>query len=66
MFDEFYAMYESTEHEVLALMGRCVGCSFVTQSRCVAPDVLMIGALFCDSGQLVWCFKSFEPPYEIV
>ncbi|WP_281709582.1 DUF2262 domain-containing protein [Anaerobiospirillum succiniciproducens] len=53
MFDEFYAMYESTEHEVLALMGRCVGCSFVTQSRCVAPDVLMIGALFCDSGQLV-------------
>ena len=53
MFDEFYAMYESTEHEVLALMGRCVGCSFVPQSRCVAPDVLMIGALFCDSGQLV-------------
>ena len=53
MFDEFYAMYESTEHEVLALMGRCVGCSFVPQSHCIAPDVLMIGALFCDSGQLV-------------
>lgn len=50
MFEKFYDMYESDEHEVIALMGRCVGCSYEHNCGCYSIDAVMMGAIFCDSS----------------
>ena len=50
MFEKFYDMYESEEHEVIALMGRCVGYSYEHNCGCYSIDAVMMGAIFCDSS----------------
>ena len=50
MFEKFYDMYESEEHEVIALMGRCVGYSYEHNCGCYSIDAVMMGAISCDSS----------------
>ena len=50
MFEKFYDMYESEEHEVIALMGRCVGYSYEHNCGCYSIDAVIMGAIFCDSS----------------
>lgn len=52
MFEEFYYKYESEEHEVIALMGRSIGCNRDGFCACPSIEAIMMGALFCDSGKL--------------
>ena len=52
MFEEFYEKYESEEHDVIALMGRCIGYGNDPHCLCSFPQVLMLGVLFKDSGKI--------------
>ena len=52
MFEEFYEKYESEEHDVIALMGRCIGYGNDPHCLCSYPQVLMLGVLFKDSGKI--------------
>lgn len=50
MFEKFYDMYDSEEHEVIALMGRCVCYCYEHNCGCYSIDAVMMGAIFCDSS----------------
>ena len=52
MCEWFYYMYESEEHEVIALMGRSIGCGSNIHYGYHSIETRMMGALFCDSGKL--------------
>ena len=44
MFEEFYYKYESEEHEVIALMGRSIGCNRDGFCACPSIEAIMMGA----------------------
>ena len=64
MFDEFYYKYESEEHEVIALMGRSIGCGSNIHYGYHSIEAMMIGALFCDSGKLETRAMHLRYPVE--
>ena len=52
MFEAFYEMYEPEEHEVVALINRCIGGGYNSKGNFWEMTVVTLGMVFCDTGKV--------------
>ncbi len=50
MFEAFYEMYEPEEHEVVALINRCIGGGYNSKGNFWEMTVVTLGMVFCGGG----------------
>ena len=62
MFEEFYEMYEPQEHEVVALINRCIGGGYNSKGNFWEMTVVTLGIVFCDTGKVSTKEERLEWP----
>ena len=62
MFEEFYALYESEEQEVIVLVSRCIGGGYNSRGGYWSMAAETLGMVFCDTCEVICSRERLEWP----